>query len=46
MLKKIIKINFMMFFLTAISFAEVITDINVEGNKRISKETLIVFGEI
>ena len=46
MLKKIIKINFVIFFLTSISFAEVITDINVEGNKRISKETLIVFGEI
>ena len=46
MLKKIIKINFVIFFLTAISFAEIVTDINVEGNKRISKETLIVFGDI
>jgi outer membrane protein insertion porin family len=46
MLKKIFKINFLIFFLTAISYAEVITDINVAGNKRISKETLIVFGEI
>ena len=46
MLKKIFKINFVIFFLTAISYADVITDINVAGNKRISKETLIVFGEI
>ena len=46
MLKNIFKINFVIFFLTAISYAEVITDINVAGNKRISKETLIVFGEI
>tara|TARA_B100000767_G_C19750907_1_gene530740 strand:+ start:37 stop:2277 length:2241 start_codon:yes stop_codon:yes gene_type:complete len=46
MLKNIFKINFVIFFLTAISYAEVISDINVTGNKRISKETLIVFGEI
>ena len=46
MLKKIIKLNFIVFFLTTLSFAEVITDIKVDGNKRISKESLIVFGEI
>jgi len=46
MLKKIIKLNFIIFFLTTISFAEVILDVTVNGNKRISKETLIVFGEI
>ena len=46
MLKNVFKINFVIFFLTVISYAEVITDINVAGNKRISKETLIVFGEI
>ena len=46
MFKKIIKINFILFFISVISFAEIVTDISVEGNKRISKETLIVFGEI
>ena len=46
MLKKIIKLNFVVFFLTTISFAEIILDVTVNGNKRISKETLIVFGEI
>ena len=46
MLKKIIKLNFALFFFTTFVLAEIITDIKVEGNKRISKETLIVFGEI
>jgi outer membrane protein insertion porin family len=46
MLKKIIKLNLAIFFLTTVSLAEVILDITVNGNKRISKETLIVFSEI
>ena len=33
-------------FLTKLSIAEVITDVKVEGNKRITKESIIVFGDI
>ena len=46
MYKKIIKINFILFFLAFATLAEIITDVNVDGNKRISKETIIVFGNI
>ena len=33
-------------FLTKLSIAEVITNVKVEGNKRITKESVIVFGDI
>ena len=46
MFKKIIITNFIIFFLATISMAEMITEIKVSGNKRISKETIIVFGDI
>ena len=46
MFKKIIITKFIIFFLATISMAEMVTDIKVSGNKRISKETLIVFGNI
>ena len=46
MFKKILHINFIIFFLCSISLAEKIKDISVTGNKRISKESLIVFGQI
>ena len=46
MFRTIIKINFVIFFITSLSLAEIIKDINVEGNKRISKESIIVFGDI
>ncbi len=46
MFKIIFKISFIFFFISSLSLAEIITDIKVNGNKRISKESIIVFGEI
>ena len=46
MLKKIIIINFITLFLSSISFSEIVNKINISGNKRISKESIIVFGKI
>ena len=46
MFKKIFLINFILLFITPLVFAEKINDIKVFGNKRISKESIIVFGEI
>jgi len=43
---KIFKVNLLVLFIASISLSEIITDINVDGNKRISKESLIVFGDI
>ena len=46
MFKKIFKINFILLFITSLSFAQIITDIKVNGNQRISKESIIVFSDI
>ena len=46
MLKTIIRINFIFFFISSLSIAQTIIDIKVDGNKRISKESIIVFGNI
>ena len=46
MLKKILEINIIIFFLATISIAEIIKDVNVSGNTRLSKESIIVFGQI
>jgi outer membrane protein insertion porin family len=46
MFNKILKINLIIIFFASILFAEVINDIKVVGNKRISKESIIVFGKI
>ena len=46
MFKIIIKINFIILFITSLSLAQIISDVKVEGNKRISKESIIVFGDI
>tara|TARA_B110000238_G_C16129569_1_gene440790 strand:- start:816 stop:3056 length:2241 start_codon:yes stop_codon:yes gene_type:complete len=43
---KILKINIFLFFLFSYSLAEIVNDIKVVGNKRISKETIIVLGKI
>ena len=43
---KIFKINLCILFLATISFSEVVKEIKVDGNKRISKESIIVFGDI
>ena len=46
MFKIILKINFLLLFLSSLLFAEIITDIEIKGNKRISKESIIVFSEV
>ncbi len=43
---KIIKINFFFIFITAVVFADIINNIKVSGNKRISDQTIIVYGDI
>ena len=42
----IIRINLILFFISSLSIAQTISDIKVDGNKRISKESIIVFGDI
>ena len=46
MFKKIFKINFLLILFATTLYAEVISSLNVSGNKRISKESVIVFGNI
>ena len=46
MFKTIFKINFILLFISSLCFAQIITDIEVSGNKRISKESILVFGDI
>ena len=48
MFRKIFKINLCLLFIffSTISIAEIIKDITINGNKRISKESIIVFGNI
>jgi len=46
MIKIIVKINFIIFFISSLSLAQIVTDISVDGNKRISKEAIIIFGDI
>ena len=43
---RILKINIFLFFLITHSFAEIVKDIKVSGNQRISKETIVVLGKI
>ena len=46
MFKTIIRINFILFFISSLSIAQTISEIKVDGNKRISKESIIIFGDI
>ena len=46
MFKNIFKINFILLFITSLSFAQIITEIEVNGNQRISKVSIIVFSDI
>ena len=46
MFKIILKINFLLLFFSSLLFAEIITDIEIKGNKRISKESIIVFSGV
>ena len=43
---KILKINFIILFFSFVSFAEIVNKIQIEGNKRISSETIQVLGSI
>ena len=44
MFNKIIKFNLLFFLFIQVSFAEVVNNIEIKGNERISKETIAVFG--
>ena len=46
MFKKFLHINVFLILLANITFAETIKSISIDGNKRISKESIIVFGNI
>ena len=46
MFKKILQINIFLLFFANLLFAEIIKEIVVEGNKRLSNESIIVFGNI
>ena len=46
MFNKIIKINLIIILFASISFAEIITGVKIEGNKRISKQSIMVFGNV
>ena len=46
MFSKFLKIIALLIFISNNSYATVIDDINVTGNKRLSKESIIVFGQI
>jgi len=44
--KFLIKLLILYFFLTTYSFSEIINDIQVNGNKRVSKESIILFSDL
>ena len=44
--KTILILIFSLFILSSLSKAEIINNINIEGNKRISKETIIMFADV
>ena len=46
MFKRIITIIICLLFVKNLSYADIIKDIKISGNKRISKESIIVFGKI
>jgi len=46
MYNKILKINLFIILFASIAFAEIITGVKIEGNKRISKESIMVFGKV
>ena len=46
MFKKIIKLNLLLLFFGTFSIAEIISNIDVNGNKRLSNESIIVFTKV
>ena len=45
MIKVILKSICLTFFLFTLSYSDIINDIKIKGNKRISKETILVLGD-
>ena len=45
MIKKFIFIT-LLFFFTSNAFSQMINEVKIEGNNRISKETILIYGEI
>ena len=46
MLARFIKINFILLFFSSYVYAETLNSFNIEGNKRISDETIVVFSKV
>ena len=46
MKKILVKIIIVLIFSISSTFADVIKDVDIEGNKRISKDTILVLGQI
>ena len=46
MFKKIFQINLILLFFVSLGLADIIKEVKIYGNKRISKESIIVFGQI
>jgi len=46
MFRKFFFINFILLFLSSISLGDIINDVKLSGNKRLSKESILVFGQI
>ena len=45
MIKKILQINLIFIFVANLVFAEVVKTISIKGNERISKQTILVYGD-
>ena len=45
MIKVILKSFCLTFFIYSLSYSDIINDIKINGNKRISKETILVLGD-
>ena len=45
-MKLIIKLLLLIFFINSISFAEILKEFKIEGNKRISSKTIILFSKV
>ena len=46
MILNIIRFNFLALFVATFCFAELIKDITIKGNQRLSKESILLFGEL
>ena len=46
MFRKTLILNFLLLFTSSICFAQTLNDIQIKGNKRLSKQSIIMFGDI